>query len=176
MVQVPEHLDISVANEIAGSQTGSQRPQAPSHSRPRQAILAAAERHVRPYRARSGHVSGLPPKQWALAGGATSLSRPRRLCRAATSPFLCASPRVYLVVVLCRSRNRGVERLRVMSAMQKQQTRRTILLRSSRPTGDAGLAEPIACVTGGRLCLSGVSQGPTQLAARADLELGIDVT
>jgi hypothetical protein len=28
----------------------------------------------------------------ALTGGATSPSRPRSLCRAATSPFLCPSP------------------------------------------------------------------------------------
>jgi hypothetical protein len=39
-----------------------------------------------------------------------------------------------------------------------------------------GLAESIAYLSGGRLCWPGVSQGPTQLAARADPELGIDVT
>jgi hypothetical protein len=59
----PEHSNMSVANGIAGSQTGSQRPQGQGHARPYSAISATAKRHVRlrpaPYR----HVSKMPPKQ-----------------------------------------------------------------------------------------------------------------
>jgi hypothetical protein len=39
-VQVPEHPDISVANKITGSQTGSQRPQARGRARPYPAIVS----------------------------------------------------------------------------------------------------------------------------------------
>lgn len=41
-----DHPDISVANEIAGSQTGSQRPQAYGHTEPRPAILAVTDRYM----------------------------------------------------------------------------------------------------------------------------------
>ncbi len=58
-----DHPDISLANEIPGSQTGSQRPQTPGDARPRPAILAAAGSHVRPHRAASGDVGKVPPKQ-----------------------------------------------------------------------------------------------------------------
>jgi hypothetical protein len=58
-----DRSNISVANEIPGSQTGSQRPQAQGYGRPRPANIAAAERHVRPRRATSGGVTGVPPKQ-----------------------------------------------------------------------------------------------------------------
>ena len=44
-------------------ESGSQRPQAQGHTEPRPAILAATERHVRPYRATLGDVRKVPPKQ-----------------------------------------------------------------------------------------------------------------
>jgi hypothetical protein len=57
------HSTISLANQISGSQTGSQRRQAHCHARPRPAILAAAERHVRPHLAPSSDTLKVPPKQ-----------------------------------------------------------------------------------------------------------------
>ena len=59
----PEQSDISAANEIAGSQTGSQRPQAQGRVGPHPAIISAAGRHVGPHRATPGPVAGMPPKQ-----------------------------------------------------------------------------------------------------------------
>jgi len=59
----PGHSNVSAANEIAGSQTGSQRPQAQGCARPPPAIPAAVERHVRPRPAPSRHTSKVPPKQ-----------------------------------------------------------------------------------------------------------------
>ena len=48
------HSNISAANDISGSQTGSQLPQALGYVRLRPAIIAAARTHVRPHLAPSG--------------------------------------------------------------------------------------------------------------------------
>jgi hypothetical protein len=55
--------NVSEANEILGSQTGSQRRQIMGDAGPRPATVGAAERHSRPYPATSGDVRGMPPKQ-----------------------------------------------------------------------------------------------------------------
>ena len=55
--------DISVANEVAGSLTGSQRPQMHGHARPHAATTSTAEPHVRLHPAPSGGTSKVPPKQ-----------------------------------------------------------------------------------------------------------------
>jgi hypothetical protein len=55
--------NISVANKVAGSLTGSQRPQARGHVRPRPASLATAGTHVRRYHATPRDVTKMPPKQ-----------------------------------------------------------------------------------------------------------------
>ena len=59
----PDRPDISVANEIQGSQTGSQPRQARGHARPRPATITSAQRHVRPRSATSSDATGVPPKQ-----------------------------------------------------------------------------------------------------------------
>src|SRR5262249_30243900 len=64
--------NISVAKQIRGSLTGSQRPQAPGHARPRSAILTAAKRHIRPYRATSGDTSKGPPNQYDVSSSSTA--------------------------------------------------------------------------------------------------------
>ena len=58
-----DRSNISKANEIVGSQTGSQRWPIPGDARPRLATVGAARRHVGPHPAASGDVGGMPPKQ-----------------------------------------------------------------------------------------------------------------
>ena len=55
--------NMSKANEIAGSQTGSQRWQIPGDARPRLATVGAAQRYIGPHPAASGDGGGVPPKQ-----------------------------------------------------------------------------------------------------------------
>jgi len=55
--------NMSKANEIAGSQTGSQRWQMPGDARPCLATVGAAQRHIGPHPAASGDGGGVPPKQ-----------------------------------------------------------------------------------------------------------------
>ncbi len=55
--------NVSEANEIPGSQVGSQRRQIVGDAGPRPATVGAAERHIRPYPATSGDVREMPPKQ-----------------------------------------------------------------------------------------------------------------
>ena len=57
------HSDISVANEVTGSLTGSRRPQMRGHAGPYTAIMAVAGRHVRPHLASLGHISKMSSKQ-----------------------------------------------------------------------------------------------------------------
>ena len=59
----PDRLNVSVANEIPGSLTGSQRPQPHGYGGPRPAVIIPAERHVGPLLTTSGDVAGMPPKQ-----------------------------------------------------------------------------------------------------------------
>jgi hypothetical protein len=56
----------ALLNEIPGSQTGSQRPQVPGHTRPRPATTTPAERPVRRYPAPPGRASKVPTKQFAV--------------------------------------------------------------------------------------------------------------
>ncbi len=53
--------NVSEANEIPGSQVGSQRRQIVGDAGPRPATVGAAERHIRPYPATSGDVREMPP-------------------------------------------------------------------------------------------------------------------
>jgi hypothetical protein len=57
------HSNISEANEITGSQLGSQRCQILGYVRPQSASVGAAKRHVRPHPASSGDGSSVPSKQ-----------------------------------------------------------------------------------------------------------------
>ena len=57
------HSNISEANEITGSQLGSQRCQILGYVRPQSASVGAAKRHVRPHLASSGDGSSVPSKQ-----------------------------------------------------------------------------------------------------------------
>jgi hypothetical protein len=57
------HPNISEANEITGSQLGSQRRQILGYVRPQSASVGAAKRHVRPHPASSGDGSSVPSKQ-----------------------------------------------------------------------------------------------------------------
>src|SRR6516162_1547625 len=56
---------MSEADEIAGSQTGSQRWQTPGGTRPRPATVGAARRHIRPHTAPVSDARGMPPKREA---------------------------------------------------------------------------------------------------------------
>ena len=56
-------IDISEANEIAGSQLGSQRGQILSYARPQSASISAAKRHIRPQLAPSGDDPKVPSGQ-----------------------------------------------------------------------------------------------------------------
>ena len=58
-----DRSNISEANEIMGSQKGSQRWQIPGDTRPRLATVGAARRHVGPHPAASSDVGRVPPKQ-----------------------------------------------------------------------------------------------------------------
>ena len=58
-----DRSNISQANEIAGSLTGSQRRQIPGYTRRHPAIAGTAKRHVRRLLALSSHTSKVPPKQ-----------------------------------------------------------------------------------------------------------------
>jgi hypothetical protein len=55
--------NVSEANEIPGSQVGSQRRQILGDAGPRLATVGAARRRVGPHPAASGDVGGMPPKQ-----------------------------------------------------------------------------------------------------------------
>jgi hypothetical protein len=59
----PVHSNVSLASEVSGSQTGSQRPQAWGYIRPYPATITSAERHVRRHPASPSHTSKVPPKQ-----------------------------------------------------------------------------------------------------------------
>jgi len=54
---------LSDANESPGSQSGSQRRQIPSHTRPQRATISAGKWHIRPHLAPSGDRSIVPSKQ-----------------------------------------------------------------------------------------------------------------
>jgi hypothetical protein len=54
---------LALRNEVAGSLTGSQRPQIHGHARPHAATTSTAKRHVRLHPAPSGDTSKVPPKQ-----------------------------------------------------------------------------------------------------------------
>ena len=56
-------LDISIANGIQGSRTGSQRPQIQGYTWPHPATAVAAKQHVRRHLALQGNTSKVPPKQ-----------------------------------------------------------------------------------------------------------------
>jgi hypothetical protein len=58
-----EYSNISVANEVAGSLTGSQRPQMRGYAMPHAAAAGVAKRHVRPHMAPPGDTSKVPSKQ-----------------------------------------------------------------------------------------------------------------
>jgi hypothetical protein len=58
-----DYPDVSLANQILGSQTGSRRPQTQSYIRPRRAIIAVGRCHVRRHPAMPGDVGKVPPKQ-----------------------------------------------------------------------------------------------------------------
>jgi hypothetical protein len=57
-----DRSEVSVANDIRGSQPGSQRPPVPGDVRRRPAIFAAARADVRRHWATSGDVGKVPPK------------------------------------------------------------------------------------------------------------------
>jgi hypothetical protein len=56
-------LNISIANGIPGSQTGSQRPQIQSYTRLLLATTVPAKQHVGRHLALCGDTSKVPPKQ-----------------------------------------------------------------------------------------------------------------
>jgi hypothetical protein len=58
-----DHSNISDANEIAGSQSGSQRGQILGYVKPQSASISAAKHHVRPRLAPSGYGPNVPSKQ-----------------------------------------------------------------------------------------------------------------
>jgi len=58
-----DHSNISEANEIAGSQLGSQHRQMLGYARPQSASISAAKRHIRPHLATSGDRPCVPSKQ-----------------------------------------------------------------------------------------------------------------
>jgi hypothetical protein len=71
-----DHSNISEANEITGSQSGSQRQQIPGYPRPLPATISAAREHIRPHLAPSGDRPKVPSKQ--RAGGSSPSRRTNR--------------------------------------------------------------------------------------------------
>src|SRR5262249_24984094 len=77
-----DHPNISEANEITGSQLGSQRQQIQGYARPLSATISAATEHVRPHLESSGDRPQMPSKQ-RVAG-----SNPARRTRSSPSSDL----------------------------------------------------------------------------------------
>ena len=58
-----EHSNVSVPSQVAGSLTGSQRPQIQGYTGPQSAASGTAKQHVRRHLAPPSHTSKMPPKQ-----------------------------------------------------------------------------------------------------------------
>jgi hypothetical protein len=63
-VDIPfDHSNMSQANEIAGSQVGSQRRQILGYARPQSVSIGAAKQYIRPHLAASSDGLTVPSKQ-----------------------------------------------------------------------------------------------------------------